>query len=178
LGLKDIRKFNHALLAKWIWRCISQEEGRWKEILVSKYGLEIESAQTSIKLQSWRWRDLNKLCKEGGGKGWFQEELSWELGCGDKVKFWEEVWVGSTDLKSLFPRLYSMSLNKGQTVGEVGVWVNSKWRWNLGWRCTRFEWESAMEADLLMLLTGAIMKKNVKDVQVWGKVVIFCELCL
>jgi len=181
LGLRDIRKFNYALLAKWKWHFISQEEGRWKETLISKYGLETESTQTPIKLQSWWWRDLNKLCKEGGRKGWFQEELSWELGCGDKVKFWEEVWVGSTDLKSLFPRLYSLSLNKGQTVGEVGVWVNSKWRWNLGWRRNRFEWESAKEANLLMLLNGAIMKENVKDVQVWGKEVtglFFVEFCL
>ena len=66
--------------------------------------------------------------------GWFQEELSWKLGCGDKVKFWEEVWVGSSDLKSLFPRLFSLSLNHGQTVGEVGVWINSDWRWRLTWR--------------------------------------------
>ena len=74
------------------------------------------------------------MCKEGGGQGWFQEEFSWELGCGDKVKFWEEVWVDSNDLKSMFPRLYSLSLNQGQTVGEVGVLINSKWRWSMGWR--------------------------------------------
>ena len=145
----------------------------WKvegDFLVSKYGLELESAQTSVKLQSWWWRDLSKVCKEGGGKGWFQEELSWVLGCGDRVKFWEEVWVGSIDLiKSMFPRLYSMSFNQGQTVDEVGVWVNSEWRWSLRWRRTRFEWESSMEADLFTLLIGPLMKMNVKDVQVWGK---------
>jgi len=68
LGLREIHKFNHALLAKWIWCYISQEVGRWKEILDSKYGLELESAQTSVKLHSWWWRDLSKVCKKGGGK--------------------------------------------------------------------------------------------------------------
>jgi len=121
LGLREIRKLNHALLAKWRWHYISQEEGRWKELLDSKYGLEPGGVHTLVKLQSWWWKDLYKVCKEGEGKGWFQEELSWKLGCGDKVKFWEEVWVGSSDLKSLFPRLFFLSLNKGQTVGEVGV---------------------------------------------------------
>ena len=109
------------------------------------------------------------MCKEGGGKGWFQEELSWKLGCGDKVKFWEEVWVGSSNLKSLFPRLFSLSLNQGQTVGEVGVWINSDWRWRLTWRRARFEWESSLEAYLFTLLPGALMRRNDVDVQVWGK---------
>jgi len=109
------------------------------------------------------------VCKEGGGKGWFQEELSWKLGCGDKVKFWEEVWVGSSDIKSLFPRLFSLSLNQGQTVGEVGVWINSDWRWRLTWRRARFECESSLEADLFTLLSGALLRRNDVDVQVWGK---------
>jgi len=68
LNLREIRKLNHALLAKWSWHCISQEEGRWKELLDSKYGLEPESVQTLVKLQSWWWKDLYKVCKEGGGK--------------------------------------------------------------------------------------------------------------
>ena len=53
LGLRDIRKFYVALLAKWKWHCISNEKGRWKECLESKYGSELEIPQTSAKLQSW-----------------------------------------------------------------------------------------------------------------------------
>ena len=52
LGVRDIRKFNTALLAKWRWRCISNEKGRWKEFLDSKYGMELDTSQTSVKLQS------------------------------------------------------------------------------------------------------------------------------
>ena len=39
LGIKDIRKLNYALVAKWRWRLISQEKGKWNEVLLSKYGL-------------------------------------------------------------------------------------------------------------------------------------------
>ena len=53
LGIKEIRKFNCALLAKWKWRCISEEKGRWKEVLESKYGLENSREQTQVKYQSW-----------------------------------------------------------------------------------------------------------------------------
>ena len=169
LGCRDIRKFNQALIAKWKWRCISPEKGRWKEVLGSKYDLDRANGCTTAKDQSWWWRDLNKTCKEGVSRGWFQEELRWELGCGDKAKFWEEVWVGSEDLKTMFPRLYSFSLHQGQTIGEVGMWCNLEWRWMLRWRRIRFEWESQLEADLNLLLSRVTLKNNIEDLQVWGK---------
>ena len=116
LGILDVRDFNHALLAKWKWRWLSDEKGRWKDILESKYGDESEGLQFPIRLQSWWWRDLRKVCMQGGGQGWFQAEMSWGIGCGDRIKFWEDVWIGNTNLKSEFPRLYSISCNQTQTV--------------------------------------------------------------
>ena len=81
-----------------------------------------------MKLQSWWWRDLLKFCREGGGDGWFLNEIGWKLGRGDKVKFWEDVWVGNSNLKTMFPRLFSLSLNQGHKVEEVGEWEDSVWR--------------------------------------------------
>jgi len=50
LDIRDIRKFNVALLAKWKWRCIFDEKGRWKECLDSKYGMEQDVNHTPLKL--------------------------------------------------------------------------------------------------------------------------------
>jgi len=80
LGFKDIRKFNFALLTKWRLRLISQEKGKWKEVIHSKYGAELECLHIPIKHQSCWWRDIVRVCREGGGVGWFQEELQWKLG--------------------------------------------------------------------------------------------------
>jgi len=121
-----------------------------------------------VKYQSWWWRDLSKVCREGGGFGCFQEELGWKLGSGDKARFWEDVWVGNINLKTLYPRLFSLSLNQGQKVEEVGVWEESVWWWSLRWRHVRFEWESMMEADLVMYISRAIMNREEKDRRVWG----------
>jgi len=82
LGIRDIRKFNYALLAKWKCRCISEERGRWKEVLDSKYGLGNNCVQLREKYQSWWWRDLVKVCKERRGEGWFQDHVEWKLGGG------------------------------------------------------------------------------------------------
>jgi len=166
-GIRDIRKFNYALLAKWKWRTISGHEGRWNEVLNSKYGLDASFGHVPVKLQSWWWRDLVNVCKEGGGEGWFLEQVGWNLGSGDKVRFWEDVWVGNSTLKTLYPRLYSLSLNQGQKVEEVGVWDDLEWRWTLNWRRSRFEWESDLEYELGNLISGVRVRKDVEDTLLW-----------
>jgi len=62
--------------------------------------------------------------------GWVQDAVAWKVGVGNKARFWEDVWVGRTNFKSLFPRLYSLSINQGQKVHEVGAWFDSEWRWS------------------------------------------------
>ena len=52
LRIKDIRILNVALLAKWKWRFLIEDRGRWREILVSKYGKESRSNQIPLKHQS------------------------------------------------------------------------------------------------------------------------------
>ncbi len=168
LGLRDIQNFNTALLAKWKWRLIAEEKGRWKEMVVSKYGLGSEVSRIPVKLQSWWWRDLAKACGEGGDEGWFQKEVGWKLGRGDKVRFWEDIWVGNSSLKTLFPRLYSLSSNQGQKVEEVGRWDDEVWRWNLRWIRARFEWESKLEEEMLTFLSTTSLRREKKDGHTWG----------
>ena len=168
LGIRDIRKFNLALLARWRWRLVSNEEGRWKDLLATKYGMVTEGLRTPVKTQSWWWRDLQKVCKEGGGEGWFQQHIAWKLEGGDKVKFWEDVWIGNNSLQSLYPRLFTLSLNQGLKVNEVGEWVDAEWQWNLRWRRDRFEWESLLETKLLHYISQVRLSREQRDVLTWG----------
>jgi len=108
-----------------------------------------------------------KVCWKGGGDWWFKKEVGWKLGKGDKARFWVDVWTGNANLKTLFPRLFSLSLNKGQKVGEVGVWEESVWQWKLRWRRDRFEWEVPFETELGMLISRATVTKDEHDKQVW-----------
>ena len=111
---------------------------------------------------------MQKVCKEGEGAGWFQQQLRWRLGGGEKVKFWEDVWIGNSSLKSLYPRLFSLSLNQGQRVNEVGEWEDSTWQWKIRWRRARFEWEVLLEADLIHQISQVSLSRERKDVQMWG----------
>jgi len=49
------------------------------------------------------------------------------VGSGDKVRFWEDAWAGSSPLRDIYPRLFSLSLNKGLKVAEVGIGEDIGW---------------------------------------------------
>jgi len=122
LEVKETRNLNSALLAKWKWRILSDAGGKWKEILISIYGSETDRIQVGLKYQSWWWRDLAKVCGEGDQEeGWFCKATGWKIGDGSIIKLWEDVWLQISSLKSMFPRLYSLSLDQGKTMGEVGT---------------------------------------------------------
>jgi len=53
--------------------------------------------------------------------------------------FWEDNWVGSGALKSVFPRLFSLSLSKDSKVAELRAWSNGLWVWTFAWRRSLFE---------------------------------------
>ena len=112
---------------------------------------------------------MNKVCGEDEGDGWVQEKIAWKIGSGDKVRLWEDAWVeNSYKLSLLYPRLYSVSLDQGKTVGEVGrYWGDSKWLWWLSWRRVRFDWESILEGEMFNLINIGNMDKENLDQIVW-----------
>ena len=38
LGIMNMRRFNQALLGKWLWRFAYEEGAWWRSVLVAKYG--------------------------------------------------------------------------------------------------------------------------------------------
>jgi len=101
---------------------MSDEKRKWKDILESKYMEVNGTTHVWSFYQSWWWRDLNNICGEGEGVGWFQQALVWNVRSGNSVRFWEDYWIDDNNLKDLYPRLFSLSLNQGMTVGEAGFW--------------------------------------------------------
>ena len=88
--------------------------------------------------------------------------------CPLELDLHQDVWVGNTNLKTLFPILHSLSSNKGQKVEEAGVWEGSLRRWTLRWRRDKFEWESLMETDLAIHISWATVNREEQNVRVWG----------
>ena len=38
LAIKNLRKFNEALLGKWLWRFGTEREALWRKVVMAKYG--------------------------------------------------------------------------------------------------------------------------------------------
>lgn len=52
-------------------------------------------------------QELTIGLKEGkGGKSFFCDGLEMSVGKGDKMNFWEDLWVGNMALKVVYPMLY------------------------------------------------------------------------
>ena len=87
------------------------------------------------------------------------------MGGGDKARFWEDAWCGGVTLISKYPGLFSLSLDQGKNVEEVGGWEDSEWRWRLRWRRVKFQWKASQEEKMLEYISKVRFNKEVKDIQ-------------
>jgi len=62
---------------------------------------------------------------------WFDKCFEWVVGERERVKFWEDKWVGEETLAYRFPRLYLISECKDRVIGEVEHWEENVWTWDL-----------------------------------------------
>ena len=47
----------------------------------------------------------------------FQNRTLWRVGCGDRIKFWEDNWIGGEGtLLAKYPRLYLISCQQNQVI--------------------------------------------------------------
>ena len=70
-------------------------------------------------------------------------------------------------MKSVFPRLCSLSILPKSNLVEFGNWVDGVWKWNLVWRRNLFEWEKTLERQLLQELQGLRLELDLDDGWVW-----------
>ena len=113
LGIEVLEIKNKSLLAKWLFKILS-EDGVWHELILNKY-LRSKSL-TQVKAQpsdSPFRKGLTKVKDE------FFERGSFYVGNGESVRFWEDTWRGDKPLSSQYPSLYNILHRKEVTVTLV-----------------------------------------------------------
>ena len=113
------------------------------------------------------WKDLKEVwASEGWGRS-FEDGFEWEVGEGRAILFWEDSWLSCGALKSVFPRIFSLSVTKGAKVAELGNWIDGVWVWHFEWRRPFFEWEKPLVEQFFQLLQGAKLESEKADCWIW-----------
>ncbi|GKV45963.1 hypothetical protein SLEP1_g52987 [Rubroshorea leprosula] len=172
LGVKDLRKFNLALLGRWWGRLVNEEDGLWKKVILQKYGRDGEPSYNWLRDSSgfgsrW-WRDICRLnVIDQEHEGWLAKGLNIKIGEGDSVKFWWDDWGGRGILANKYPRLYLISAGKDNMVSQMGRWSNGSWIWELQWRRRLFSWEAQEEAEIMKEIQETTIRIGKTDVWEW-----------
>lgn len=93
LGLRSTRAANSAFLMKGPWNFCTKPDTLWVSLLRNKYKCE--------------WRDFPRLnSKRKGSNFWnglvntwdsFRNTLSWDVGNGADIRFWQDIWEPNCD---------------------------------------------------------------------------------
>ncbi|KAL8508020.1 hypothetical protein ACS0TY_018544 [Phlomoides rotata] len=106
LGIRELSKFNWALVGKWVWRLLNQKGRLWNRILSSRYG-ELErvmvrrSSRVGVFKGSLWWRDMCKLYWGQFDDG-VRREFKKKVGYGNNTLFWQDTWVGGGTINISF----------------------------------------------------------------------------
>jgi hypothetical protein len=121
LGIPDLRSLNLALLSAWIFRYRLNKNAIWTHIVDYKYRTENPNVLCCPKLgTSPFWKGViwaMQAAKVG---------IRWKIGNGEKIRFWEDQWIGNSSLAIMYWPLYFINEQQGSIVKDVWDGVNLK----------------------------------------------------
>uniref|UniRef100_A0A2N9IJE2 Reverse transcriptase zinc-binding domain-containing protein n=1 Tax=Fagus sylvatica TaxID=28930 RepID=A0A2N9IJE2_FAGSY len=126
LGVKNLRRFNQALLGKWLWRYGTDREALWRQVVEAKYGgmwggwcSDVGRGPYGVSLWKYirrRWDHLFPF-------------LSFKVGNGEKVQFWHDIWCGDRSLRVVYPGLFSIAGDRDASMADLISYRNDTLCW-------------------------------------------------
>ncbi|KAM7488895.1 hypothetical protein LguiB_026379 [Lonicera macranthoides] len=116
LGVGNLKFKNMALLGKWLWRFPLESKSLWHSIILSKFGNHSNGWDVNTLFNATLrspWKSIARIWEK------YMENIKLVLGRGDRIRFWEDVWVKSSSLRDRFPRLYHLSLSQNAVISLV-----------------------------------------------------------
>lgn len=173
LGLGFIGWRNKALLLKWAWRFGVERSSLWRKTLVSKYNLDdrlllLHEVLPSRVSWSPLMQDILSILREQTllAKG-LREGIRCKVGDGRMTRFWSDPWEDIVPLRVKFPRVFSICSNKTEVIADVGCIIQGKWKWDLSFRRSFFDWESPIYSDFLSAIDDLYPTLGKADSLIW-----------
>ncbi len=90
LGLKELRIFNEALLAKQVWRLMHNTSSLFYKVFKAKYFPHCSILEAQPKVSgSFAWKNIL------GVKHLIRKGLIWRVGTGSQIRIWEDKWLST-----------------------------------------------------------------------------------
>ena len=95
MGFKDLVKFNEAMLAKQVWRLMSDDNSLFCRVFKAKYFPRGSVFEASTSTGSYAWQSKMKARKV------ILTRMRWRLGDGKSIKIYEDNWLLGNGVKVL-----------------------------------------------------------------------------
>ncbi|XP_071718074.1 uncharacterized protein [Rutidosis leptorrhynchoides] len=123
LNIGSLKAFNIALINKWRWRYLNNSNDLWASIIKSIHGHYFETTDCSSI-----WSNIVSDCISSTSNGQLTHDaFLLQVGNGSSIKFWHDVWCGSSSLASRYHRLFHLDVNKDDSIADK--WYNGEWHW-------------------------------------------------
>ncbi|GJY34651.1 hypothetical protein Tco_0419120 [Tanacetum coccineum] len=156
LGFSSYYALNRELLVKWVWRFLSYDNSLWFWVISAMHGSHTQELSASHSL-TWSSiiKEMNVLKDQGVD---LISDCKIRVGNSMCTSLWNDFWIGDTQLRYLFPRLYALDSNKESIVADkLQVSITSSFR-----RAVRGGAEAQQLVHLLDLL-GPVILSNMED---------------
>ncbi|GJX40150.1 hypothetical protein Tco_0255140 [Tanacetum coccineum] len=133
LSVGSLQAMNLAMLTKWVWRFHTESHSLWHQIITSIHDPSGAFGSTVRQLVSpwWPISNLNNSLSSVGID--LNSLFTRKVGTGSSIAFWHDNWIGPSDLKSLYPRLFALETNKECRISDRCFTLNGLthhvWAW-------------------------------------------------
>ena len=168
LGIGNLEQRNKALLMKWLWRFPKEGQSLWFKVIKSIYGLHPNQWDSNVgALGTFRspWKGISCLYGE------FHQMVSFKVGNGNRVRFWEDIWLGENSFQSLYPSLFRISTLKSCPISHFMDHSSPRSiaaiNWNFHFSRNLLDREIIQVQDLLHNLEMHRWNTGVEDTRYW-----------
>ena len=171
LSVGNILHKNLALMFKWIWHFFYDPSSLWCQVNEAKYKYQpnLSIADLKVPKTGGPWKLIcAAVFHNTSAKSIIMNGVRKSLGNGSSILFRQDPWISPTPLRSLFPRLYSICINKNASVASQGLWEGFNWIWAFEWRRALRPQDILEKAGLDQLLQPAYPSIEAQDSLIWA----------